>query len=166
MISTVLAERLAVRPGDTVTVEVLEGRRPVLEIPVVATFETYIGRPAYIDIDALNRAMHEPPSVTAVHLRVDPLFETRLYRELKQMPQVSAVNLRSAAVTTFNKTLAKTMLIYVGFSSSFRRRSRAAWHTTQPVSRSPNVRANWRRCACSASRGAKSNTSSSVRSAC
>ncbi len=77
VLSTVLADRLAVRPGDTITVEVLEGRRPVLEIPVVATFETYIGRPAYIDIDALNRAMHEPPSVTAVHLRVDPLFETR-----------------------------------------------------------------------------------------
>ncbi|MGB7903516.1 MAG: FtsX-like permease family protein [Steroidobacteraceae bacterium] len=115
VISTVLAERLAVRPGDTITVEVLEGRRPVLEIPVAATFETYIGRPAYIDIDALNRAMHEPPSVTAVHLRVDPLLATRLYRELKQMPQVSAVNLRSAAVTTFNETLAKTILIYVGF---------------------------------------------------
>ena len=72
VISTVLADRLEVRPGDTITVEVLEGRRPVLEIPVVATFETYIGRPAYIDIDALNRAMHEAPSVTAVHLRVDP----------------------------------------------------------------------------------------------
>jgi putative ABC transport system permease protein len=115
VISTVLADRLAVRPGDSITVEVLEGRRPVLEIPVTATFETYIGRPAYIDINALNRAMHEPPSVTAVHLRVDPLFETRLYRELKQMPQVSAVNLRSAAVTTFNETMAKTILIYVGF---------------------------------------------------
>ena len=115
VISTVLADRLAVRPGDTITVEVLEGRRPVLEIPVVATFETYIGRPAYIDIDALNRAMHEAPSVTAVHLRVDPTQATRLYRELKQMPQVSAVNLRSAAVATFNETLAKTMLIYVGF---------------------------------------------------
>ena len=115
VLSTVLADLLAARPGDIVTVEVLEGRRPVLEIPVVATFETYIGRPAYIDIDALNRAMHEPPSVTAVHLRVDPRFETRLYRELKQMPQVSVVNLRRAAVKTFNETLAQTMLIYVGF---------------------------------------------------
>jgi putative ABC transport system permease protein len=115
VISTVLAERLEVQPGDTITVEVLEGRRPVLEIPVVATFETYIGRPAYIDIHALNRAMREPPSVTAVHLRVDPTLATELYRELKQIPQVSGVNLRSAAVTTFNETLAKTMLIYVGF---------------------------------------------------
>jgi putative ABC transport system permease protein len=115
VISTVLADRLAVRPGDTITVEVLEGRRPVLEIPVVATFETYIGRPAYIAMDALNRAMREPPSVTAVHLRVDPVQATRLFRELKQIPQVSSVNLRSAAVTTFNETLARTMLIYVGF---------------------------------------------------
>ena len=47
------------RPGDRITVEVLEGRRPVFEVPVVATFETYIGSPAYMDIRALNRLMHE-----------------------------------------------------------------------------------------------------------
>jgi putative ABC transport system permease protein len=110
-----LAELLEVVPGDTVTIEVLEGRRPVFEAPVVATFETYIGSPAYMEIGALNRLMREPPSVTAVHLRLDPLRQAELFRELKQIPQVSAVTLRSAAVQTFRDTMAKTILIYVGF---------------------------------------------------
>ncbi len=115
VISTMLAELLEVVPGDVVTIEVLEGQRPVFEASVVATFETYIGSPAYMEIGALNRLMREPPSVTAVHLRLDPLRQAELFRELKQIPQVSAVTLRSAAVQTFRDTMAKTILIYVSF---------------------------------------------------
>ena len=119
VISTMLAELLEVGPGDTVTVEVLEGRRPVLDVRVVATFETYIGSPAYMEIGALNRLMGEPPSVTAVHLRVDPRREVELFRELKAIPMVSSVTLRRAAVTTFHETMAKTIMIFVGFFVAF-----------------------------------------------
>jgi putative ABC transport system permease protein len=115
VISTMLAQLLEVGPGDIVTVEVLEGRRPVLEARVAATFETYIGSPAYMEIGALNRLMGEPPSVTAVHLRVDPRHEVELFRELKTIPMVSSVTLRRAAVTTFHETMAKTIMIFVGF---------------------------------------------------
>lgn len=115
VISTMLAELLDVAPGDSVTIEVLEGRRPVLEVPVAMTFETYIGSPAYMEIGALNRLMREPPSVTSVHLRVDPARRAGLFRALKQVPQVSAVTLRDAAVRTFHETMARTLLIYVSF---------------------------------------------------
>jgi len=115
VISTTLADLLEAVPGDTVTIEVLEAQRPVFEAPVVATFETYIGSPAYMEIGALNRLVREPPSVTTVHLQVDPLRQAELFRELKRIPQVSAVTLRSAAVQTFRDTMAKTILIYVGF---------------------------------------------------
>jgi putative ABC transport system permease protein len=115
VISTMLAKLLDVGTGDRITVEVLEGRRPVIDVPVAATFETYIGSPAYMEIGALNRLMGEPPSVTAVHLRVDPRHEVELFRELKTIPMVSAVTLRRAAVTTFHETMAKTILIFVGF---------------------------------------------------
>lgn len=115
VISTMLAELLVVAPGDTVTIEVLEGRRPVLEAPVAATFETYIGSPAYMEIGALNRLMREPPSVTSVHLAVDPAQRAALFRALKQVPQVSSVTLRDAAVRTFHETMARTLLIYVSF---------------------------------------------------
>jgi putative ABC transport system permease protein len=115
VISTMLAELLDVQPGDKITVEVLEGKRPVLEVPVADVFETYIGSPAYMEIGALNRLMGEPPSVTGVHLRVDATQRARLYRELKTLPQVSTVTLRDAAVQTFHETMARTLLIYVSF---------------------------------------------------
>lgn len=115
VISTMLAEMLDVGIGDRITVEVLEGRRPVFEVPVAATFETYIGSPAYLDIRALNRLMHERPSVNSVHLRLDRNEMQDFYRELKAVPQVAWLSLKEAAVATFHDTLAKTLLIFIGF---------------------------------------------------
>ena len=119
VISTKLAEMLGVRVGETLTVEVLEGRRPRFEVPVVDTFETYIGSPAYMEIGALGRRMREAPRVTAVHLRVDPASRDALFRELKGTPRVTAVTVREAAVQTFRDTLAKTLTIFLGFFVGF-----------------------------------------------
>jgi putative ABC transport system permease protein len=115
VISTMLAKMLDVRVGQSITVEVLEGRRPVFEVPVVATFETYIGSPAYMDIRAVDRLMGERPSVTAVHLRVDPAGRASLFRELKTLPRVSSITVKDAAVQTFRETLAETIVIFVSF---------------------------------------------------
>jgi putative ABC transport system permease protein len=115
VISTMLAKMLAVKPGDRIIVEVLEGRRPVFEVPVAATFETYIGSPAYMDIRALNRLMKERDTVTNVHLRLDRNLQDAFYRKLKDVPRVSSVTVKEAAVQTFHKTLAETLLIFVGF---------------------------------------------------
>jgi putative ABC transport system permease protein len=115
VISTMLAKLLDVEVGERITVEVLEGRRPVVDVPVVATFETYIGSPAYMDIRALNRLMRERPSVTAVHLRVDQRLRETLFRELKSLPRVSSVTVKDAAVQTFHETMAKTITIFVSF---------------------------------------------------
>jgi putative ABC transport system permease protein len=48
-------------------------------------------------------------------LRADPRRRAELFRELKQIPSISSVTLRSAAVATFHDTMARTLLIYVGF---------------------------------------------------
>jgi putative ABC transport system permease protein len=115
VISTMLAKLLGVAPGDRITVEVLEGRRPIIEVPVVAVFETYIGSPAYMEIGAVSRLLHERPSVTAVNLRVDPRQRSALFRALKGSPWVGAVTLKDAAVRTFNDTMARTLMIFVSF---------------------------------------------------
>lgn len=112
VMSTMLAEILHVEPGDFVTVEVLDGRRPVLELPVRALFETYIGKPVYMEIGALNKAMGERPTVNWVHLKVDSAFQAELFRELKQIPQVSAVTVKKAAIDTFHDTMGETLLIF------------------------------------------------------
>ncbi len=115
VISTMLAKLLDVGIGDRITVEVLEGRRPVFEVPVVNTFETYIGSPAYMDIRALDRLMRERPSVTAVHVRVDDAQRAALFRELKNLPRVTSVTVKDAAVQTFHETMAKTIMIFISF---------------------------------------------------
>jgi putative ABC transport system permease protein len=115
VISTMLAKMLQVRVGDRITVEVLEGRRPVFDVPVSATFETYIGSPAYMEISALNRLMRERPSVSAVHLRIDQNDRGALFRALKSLPRVSSVTVKEAAVRTFHETMARTITIFVSF---------------------------------------------------
>ena len=73
MISTMLAELLDVRPGRHASRSRCSKAPPGARGAGRRTlFETYIGTPAYMEIGALNRLMREPPSVTAVHLRVDP----------------------------------------------------------------------------------------------
>lgn len=115
VISTMLAKLLGVSRGDRITVEMLEGRRPVVEVPVVELFETYIGSPAYMEIGALSRLMHERPTVTAVHLQVDSQLRAALLEKLKTLPRVGAVTMKDAAVRTFHETMAKTMMIFVSF---------------------------------------------------
>ena len=55
ILATALAEILDIDVGKTLTVEVREGRQPVLQIPVVDIAETLLGSPAYMQINALNR---------------------------------------------------------------------------------------------------------------
>ncbi|MEM1044984.1 MAG: FtsX-like permease family protein [Pseudomonadota bacterium] len=113
VLSSVLAAKLEVGRGDSVTVKVLEGRRPELTLPVVDIFDTYIGTPAYMHLDALNRHLREPPSLQTVSLFADENDLPSLFAELKENPSVAGVVLRQAAIDMFNETLGQTVLIFV-----------------------------------------------------
>jgi putative ABC transport system permease protein len=115
VLSATLADLIAAKPGDLVTLEVMEGRRPTVEVQVAAVFDTYLGTPAYMDIGALNRLMLEGPTISGAYLLVDPSKAASLYRELKDTPAVAAVTLRSAAVGTFRDTLAETIMFMITF---------------------------------------------------
>ncbi len=119
VLGTKLAEKLGVTAGDTLQVDVLEGRRPHLQVPVTGVFETYIGVPAFIDITTLNRLLKERPSLEYANLLVDEAARPALYARLKALPEISAVMLREAAVRTFHETLAETLLIYISFFAMF-----------------------------------------------
>ncbi len=119
VLSTQLAGMLQAAIGDVITVEVLEGRRPTLELPVVGLFETYIGAPAYMEIDALNRALGDGGALNSVHLRVDPLLERDLYAALRETPRISSVMLKAAALRGYHETLADTIQIFISFFAVF-----------------------------------------------
>ena len=97
ILSTSLADKLRIEPGETLTVEVREGRQPVLELPVFGITESLLGSPAYMQIDALNRALREPDRVSGAALRIDSARSDEIYRKLKDMPTVAGVSLKDDA---------------------------------------------------------------------
>jgi putative ABC transport system permease protein len=114
-----LAQKLGVGVGDSVWVDVLEGRRPSGEIQVAALFETTIAMPAYIDIDTLNRWMKVRPTIEYIDLLVDPEQESGLFAALKETPEVSAVMVRQAALDAFYETVGHNILIYIFMFTGF-----------------------------------------------
>ncbi len=104
-----LAEILGARPGDRLTVEVLEGARPVRQVTLVGTVDDLIGLSAYMDIGALNRLMREGGTISGAHLMVDKRDMRALYATLKRTPAIGAVIVPDAALENFNQTVAKTM---------------------------------------------------------
>lgn len=118
VLGTTLAEKLGVVIGDRIWVKVLEGRRPNVALPVVEVVETYIAMPAFIHIDALNRLLKERPSVEYANLRIDRLEESRLYAELKELPVVSAVMLRQAAIDAFYDNVVDHLMVFITMFST------------------------------------------------
>ena len=105
VLATALAGILDVAAGDTLRVEVREGRQPVLDIPVIGVAETLLGAPAYMELDALNRALREPDRVSGAYLRIDAARQDSIYRALKDMPTVAGVSLKSDARDAFQKIM-------------------------------------------------------------
>ncbi len=119
MLGTYLARKLEVEIGDSVHVEILEGRRPAGPMPVVGFFETTIGMPAIMDLDALNRWLKVRPTVEYVNLLVDANAEAALFAKLKELPQVSSIMLRRSALNTFYETIGKQIHIYIVIFTGF-----------------------------------------------
>ncbi len=92
-----LAETLQISVGETLTVNIREGRRPVLQLPVVGIAETLMGSPAYLELGALNRALREPGRISGAYLRIDSASSSDVYREIKDMPAVAGVSLKADA---------------------------------------------------------------------
>lgn len=110
VMSRKLAEVMGIKAGEAIRVEVLEGKRPVLDIPVVALLDDISGLNAYMSFDELNRVLREGPRANGAYLRTDPMFEDELFHELKQIPQIASVNVRKHARQSFEDTVAKNML--------------------------------------------------------
>ncbi len=111
LLTTKLAEVLGVQPGDTVTVEVLEGDRPVRQVAVAGTVDEMIGLSAYMDVSVLNRMMREGSSISGAYLSVDSEKLPALYSELKRTPAVAGVAVREAMLESFYRTIAESLRI-------------------------------------------------------
>jgi len=111
LLSAKLAQILKVRPGDSVRVEVLEGRRPVLELPVESLVHDLVGTNVYMSLSELHRRLEEGDVLSGAYLMVDEKHLEDLYSAVKSLPQVAGVSLRRAAVESFRNTLMESFAV-------------------------------------------------------
>jgi putative ABC transport system permease protein len=121
VLSHKLAELLHVAPGDRVVVELLEGQRPVREVPVAGVVYEYMGINVYMEQGTLHRILREGETLSGAYLLVDPALVDALYDRLKATPRVAGVLIKRAAIDSFMETIAGMMrqiqALYVAFAS-------------------------------------------------
>jgi putative ABC transport system permease protein len=110
VVSAKLADLLGARPGDAVELDVLEGRRPRVRLPIVATIDDMVGTAAYLHIDTLRGLLGEAGTISGAFLAVDAGRAALLDRALADTPQVAGVVSRDVQLETFRETIARTLL--------------------------------------------------------
>lgn len=114
-----LAERLGVKAGDPVRVEVLEGKRPVFVLPVASLVEDIIGLNAFMEIGSVNRLMREADVVSNVALRVDPAQAQALWARLNERPRIASISVKAAWLQTFNEVVGSLVVTSATFLTGF-----------------------------------------------
>lgn len=113
LLSRVLGEALGARVGDEVTVEVLEGARPVRSVRVSALVDDFMGVSAYMDLDALNRLMREDGVITGARLLVDAQHTADIYRRLRARPAIASVSSKQAAIDNLRRMIEENLMVSV-----------------------------------------------------
>lgn len=101
LLSDYLAKKLGVGVGDVLQVQVLQGKRARLQLPVAALVNEYVGTRAYMATPALNRALGEGELYSGALLTLLPGQQTAVMRALDVRPRVVSAESRTGAVQAF-----------------------------------------------------------------
>jgi len=119
LLTTRLAERLGVAPGDEVFAELLEGKRVKAGLRVSGTVRELAGMNAWMRLEDLNRFAREGGVVSGAGLLVDRAQEAVLLERLKSMPAAAVVVVNRTLLETFRETSAKNVLFFTAVLSAF-----------------------------------------------
>ena len=114
-----LAERLAVATGNTMTIEVMEGKRRAADVPVSAIVDEVIGMASYMEIGALNRLTGEGDVVSTAALFVEPSAWPTLSRRFKDLPVIESVSMKAYTLSSFLDKIANLVLVSAGILTGF-----------------------------------------------
>ncbi|SIS57483.1 ABC transporter permease [Neptunomonas antarctica] len=117
IITDYLAELLHIKPGDMLSIQVLEGNRPTVQVLVAGTAKEYMGVNVYMQREALNRLLKEGNAVSGAWLKVDPYYQKDVYVALKNMPRIAGVIEQRSAIKSFYDTMAETILFFTFIST-------------------------------------------------
>ncbi|MFT4175502.1 MAG: ABC transporter permease [Luteolibacter sp.] len=109
LMSEKLAEVIGARVGDEVRIEVLDGRRPVLHVPIRGLVTDFAGVGAYMDISALRKLLKEGDTVNGAYLSIDHKHWDAFMREVKDTPRVAVVMVKRDQLAAFRQTTGKSI---------------------------------------------------------
>ncbi|MBY5410870.1 ABC transporter permease [Rhizobium leguminosarum] len=104
-ISSMLARILDVEVGDTVEIDLLDGARRTVSLPVTALVEDYFGIRGMMDAQALARMMREAPAVNSVNVSLDQNMRELFYGAVKTLPVVSGLALQRVSLVNFRELI-------------------------------------------------------------
>ena len=119
VLSAKLAEVLGAQVGDTLTVEFLEGKRPVCAVPLVAVSEDLTGFGAHMDMRALNRLLGEGDIINGASFTIDMAQRREFLHALKAIPRVSWVGIKNSLRENFRQTTAASINLIQKIYSAF-----------------------------------------------
>ena len=114
-----LAQVLGIGVGDTITLDVLEGHRPSLEVRVTGAVDDIMGLSAYMNREALHDLMREGPVATGAVLLADTAHADQLSADLKRMPAIAGVAFKRAVLRTFRDVMAANMNLTISINLLF-----------------------------------------------
>jgi putative ABC transport system permease protein len=106
-----LAAKLGLRIGDLVEVDVQEGRRQQLTLPVQATVGEMMGLNAYMNRAALNRALGEGDVATGFVLALERGSESRFLQATQALPRVAGAFSKATMLRNMRDVTARNILI-------------------------------------------------------
>ena len=109
LVSAKLAEILGAKPGDRITLEIQEGRRPTIEATIEGLITDYTGINAVMEINALRRLLREGGSISGAHLAVDAAKWPIFLEKVKEAPRIGSLGIKEASRASFRKTTAESI---------------------------------------------------------
>ncbi len=112
LLTDYLAEDLGLRIGDEIRVEIQEGHRQTVVVPLVGLVDEPLGVGAYMQRSALNRLMREGPAVSGAWLMIDAAQEPALFASLWDLPGVAGIGMISEAEQHIREYMGDTILMF------------------------------------------------------
>ena len=106
-----LADKLGVRVGDVLRVEVLEGRQRTLEVRVDATAREMMGLNAYVPRATLNRWLREGDLASQFAVALEPGAESRFLEATKALPRVAGAFSKATLLRNMEDVSARNVRI-------------------------------------------------------
>ncbi|HET9975947.1 MAG TPA: ABC transporter permease [Burkholderiaceae bacterium] len=106
-----LANKLGLRIGDAVRIEVLEGRQRSVAVPLAATAREMMGLNAYMERRALNRLLQEGDRATWFAVAIERGGEPALLEASQRLPRIVGVFSKASLLRNMEEVSARNVRI-------------------------------------------------------